>query len=67
MSLITLLANAKEKLTHVLAKDTKPQLAEEKPACVLFFVISNGMGQPHFEIVTGKDFDSKWLRAALSL
>jgi hypothetical protein len=67
MSLITLLANAKEKLTHVLAKDKKPQLAEEYPACVLFFVISNGMGQPHIEIVTGKDFDSEWQRAALSL
>ena len=67
MSLITLLANAKEKLTHVLAKDKKPQLAEEYPACVLFFVISNGMGQPHIEIVTGKDFESSWTKGVSTL
>ncbi|SUA54027.1 Uncharacterised protein [Oligella ureolytica] len=67
MSLNTLLANAGEKLSPLLAKEVNFSPAADYPACVLFFAISNGLARAHIEIVTGNDFDSTWKKGVDTL
>lgn len=67
MSLTTLLLNAKHKLNDLFAKEANPQLADDYPGCVLFFVISNGLARAHVEIVSGKDVESTWIKGADTL
>lgn len=64
MSLNTLLANAGEKLSPLLAKEVNFSPAADYPACVLFFIISNGLTRAHIEIVTGNNFHSTWEKGA---
>lgn len=66
-SLNTLLLNAKEKLSEVLAEETNTQLPDDYPACVLFFVVSNGFARAHIDIVSGNDFESTWKKGADTL